>query len=68
MAENVLTDAVMSWPLLKVGGVIAFDDYEWGDGRTLKAPKQAIDAFGHLFAPRLGLLRGGGRKIWRKVK
>jgi predicted O-methyltransferase YrrM len=67
LAANVITDAVMSWPLLKVGGVIAFDDYEWGNGESLKAPKQAIDAFEKLFAPRLELLRGGGRKIWRKV-
>lgn len=67
-AENVLTDAVMSWPLLKVGGVIAFDDYEWGDGRSLKTPKQAIDAFERIFSPRLDLLRSGGRKILRKVR
>ncbi len=67
-AENVLTDAVMSWPLLKVGGVIGFDDYEWGDGRSLKTPRQAIDAFERIFSPSLDLLRSGGRKIWRKVK
>jgi len=28
-AADVLSDAVLSWPLLKTGGLICFDDYEW---------------------------------------
>lgn len=28
-AFGVLADGVMSWPLLKVGGLMIFDDYEW---------------------------------------
>lgn len=27
---NVLMDGMLSWPLLKSGGVMAFDDYTWG--------------------------------------
>jgi predicted O-methyltransferase YrrM len=27
---NVLMDAMLSWPLLKPGGIMAFDDYTWG--------------------------------------
>jgi predicted O-methyltransferase YrrM len=67
LAANVLSDAVMAWPLLKVGGVLAFDDYEWGNGSNLGAPKQAIDAFERIFHPNLDLLRDGWRKIWRKL-
>jgi predicted O-methyltransferase YrrM len=29
-AVSVLLDAELSWPLLKSGGVMAFDDYTWG--------------------------------------
>jgi predicted O-methyltransferase YrrM len=29
-AVSVLMDAELSWPLLKSGGIMAFDDYTWG--------------------------------------
>jgi len=32
-AVGVLLDAELSWDCLKSGGVLAFDDYEWSDGR-----------------------------------
>ena len=32
-AVGVLLDAELSWLCLKPGGVIAFDDYEWSDGK-----------------------------------
>ena len=46
LPESVTLDADLSWDLLKVGGVMAFDDYEWDhpDG-TDKNPKPAIDAW-----------------------
>ena len=46
LAPDVLSDTVLSWPLLKAGGLLAFDDYEWSafsDPR--QRPKLAIDAF-----------------------
>ena len=46
VAASVLSDAELSWPLLKSGGILAFDDYTWGP--ELKArlvPKTAIDLF-----------------------
>jgi tetratricopeptide (TPR) repeat protein/predicted O-methyltransferase YrrM len=30
-AEQVKQDAFLAWPLLKPGGLIIFDDYEWSD-------------------------------------
>ena len=46
---GVLLDAELSWPLLKSGGVMAFDDYTWGtdamDPRI--KPKVGIDLFLH---------------------
>lgn len=46
VACDVLADAVMSWALLKRGGVLIFDDYGWGlDRHPIETPKPAIDAF-----------------------
>lgn len=47
LAKDVMSDAVLSFHLLKVGGIIIFDDYGWGihtDDVTQK-PKLAIDSF-----------------------
>ncbi len=67
-AAAVLADAAMSWNLLKPGGIIAFDDYEWNWGtEPLARPKAGIDAFSSVFGPHLTLLRGGWRRIWQKI-
>ncbi len=43
---GVLLDAELSWPLLKSGGIMAFDDYTWGQDLPLqKAPAWGIDLF-----------------------
>jgi protein O-GlcNAc transferase len=49
MRDEVLVDSLLAWPLLKPGGILIWDDYEWNlhppsEGR----PKDAIDAFLHL--------------------
>jgi predicted O-methyltransferase YrrM len=46
---GVLLDAELSWPLLKSGGIIAFDDYTWGHhtGDPRLEPKVGIDLFLH---------------------
>lgn len=68
LASDVLTDAVMSWNLLKYGGVIAFDDYQWrGGGKPYGHPKLGIDHFESAFYPHLGVLQSGYRKIWQRV-
>ncbi|WP_420466764.1 class I SAM-dependent methyltransferase [Panacagrimonas sp.] len=57
-APDVLTDAVLAFRLLRVGGVMIFDDYQWrmkpplGDN-PLTRPRPAIDAFARLFADKL---------------
>lgn len=53
-APDVLSDAVLSFSLLREGGVIAFDDYLWAEdmsyGRDpLRCPKPAIDAFINIY-------------------
>jgi len=46
---GVLLDAELSWPLLKSGGIMAFDDYTWGhdSGDPRLAPQVGIDLFLH---------------------
>lgn len=61
-APDVLLDAVLSFKLLRVGGVLAFDDYLWMEGLPgncdpLRCPKPAIDAFININARKLKILR-----------
>jgi predicted O-methyltransferase YrrM len=45
-AAEVYTDASLCWPLLKPGGVVSFDDYEWRMYRPPEnRPQQGIDKF-----------------------
>ena len=53
-APDVLTDAVLAFQLLRVGGVVIFDDYLWSMEAPLyvdplNMPKPAIDAFAMIF-------------------
>ena len=47
LAIDVLSDAVLSWSLLKDEGILIFDDYGWGAHTSdeKQKPKLAIDAF-----------------------
>jgi hypothetical protein len=67
-AYGVLNDAVRAYPLLRVGGILAFDDYEWQSGKgRLSDPAPAIDAVADLYSNRLERLEEG-RQVWfRKV-
>lgn len=56
-AYGVLKDAVAAYECLNVGGILAFDDYQWSAGLGhLKEPKPAIDAFRNIYQDRLQLL------------
>lgn len=62
-APDVLTDAIMSFQLLRVGGVMIFDDYLWSMDRpgtqdVLKMPKPAIDAFLNIFQRKMSIYVG----------
>lgn len=65
---NVLADAVMTFEKTKVGGIMAFDDYEWTvgepDGTT---PKIAIDVFRSVFCEKIALLEKGYQVWFRKI-
>lgn len=60
-APDVLVDAVLSFKLLRVGGVIAFDDYLWpealpGGLDPIRCPKLAIDAFTNIYSRKLRII------------
>ncbi len=68
MASNVLTDAVLSWDLLHVHGLLVFDDYNWSiDRNPIHAPRAAIDAFLSVFAEQYAVLEHGAQVILRKL-
>jgi predicted O-methyltransferase YrrM len=62
-AADVLADSVLAFQLLRIGGVMIFDDYLWrmepeGKQDMLNMPKPAIDAFINLFQRKLRVIQG----------
>jgi len=60
-APDVLLDALLSFKLLRLGGVIAFDDYLWQEKLSygvdpLRCPKIAIDSFTNIFSRKINIL------------
>jgi predicted O-methyltransferase YrrM len=49
IAPHVLIDAINAFSLLKINGIIAFDDYMWGDTKSLNSPHRAINVFLDIF-------------------
>ena len=68
LPESVTLDADLSWDLLKSGGILAFDDYEWDhpDG-TDKNPKPAIDAWLAKHENNIEIFRKGWQ-VWIRKK
>lgn len=66
-AHNVLEDAVLAYRLLKPGGTMIFDDYDWyAFNDPLLQPKIAIDAFLQVYGRQVDLLHHGYQVIVRK--
>lgn len=71
--QDVLEDAVLSWRLLKDGGILIFDDYRWAGSFGLAAiddptdfPKTAIDAFMQCFGDQLDVIHNSYQILVRK--
>ena len=55
--SDVLEDTILSFRLLKKGGIMLFDDYKWpGELAEIEKPKIAIDAFLTIFEGQYELL------------
>ena len=69
-AQDVLFDAIMAFKLLKVKGVIAFDDYLWFErnlpqGKDLnRCPKPAIDAFTNIFYNKINIIKAPLKQMY----
>ncbi|WP_261219975.1 class I SAM-dependent methyltransferase [Ancylothrix sp. D3o] len=58
LACDVLADAVLSWPILKLGGLMIFDDYDFSvPNQPTQDTKIGIDAFLKAFQPKLKILQ-----------
>lgn len=60
-APDVLADALLGFRLLRIGGVVVFDDYLWseplpGGVDPIRCPKVAIDAFTNIYCRKIRIL------------
>lgn len=66
-APDVLSDAVLSFPLLKIGGMMIFDDYLWrgqfSQDAPLHGPKPAIDAFMNVYFHKMQVTRSPNTQV-----
>ena len=67
---DVLEDAVLSFRLLKTGGILGFDDYRWKNkerGQKRNVPKPAIDAFRKIYKRKIDALTTfGSYQYWAR--
>jgi predicted O-methyltransferase YrrM len=67
-AAYVLSDTVLSWYLLKVGGLLCFDDYQWAPYLPpLERPQAGIDVFMQLYAGLYDVVNIGSQVTLRKT-
>jgi predicted O-methyltransferase YrrM len=67
LSKDVIADAILSFELIKSGGIIFFDDYLGGDINSLQCPKIAIDSFVNCFRDKLEILHVGYHYVIKKL-
>lgn len=67
-SKSVLEDAILSFPLLKEGGYIVFDDYTNSKRHDYACPKKGIDAFQDIYSDELKVLNTTWQVVAKKVK
>lgn len=68
-AQDVLTDALLAWPLVKLHGIVIFDDYEWhGFPEPHKNPKLGIDSFLGVIAGQFEVIEKGYQVAIKKIE
>ena len=64
MPQAFMLDGVLSWELLKPGGIMAIDDYAWDHPQGKKYnPKAAMDMFVSMYSDHLTVIEKGWQ-IW----
>jgi len=71
-APDVLGDAVLGFHLLRVGGIMGFDDYLWAERLSdgldhLRCPKIGIDSFVNVFIRKVEIIHNGHQVYVRKL-
>jgi len=67
-ARNVLEDVVLSWRMLRPGGIMICDDLIWmGSDILHERPEMALKAFLEIYGPELVILDKGVQLIVRKI-
>jgi predicted O-methyltransferase YrrM len=67
--DGVLEDAVLSWRLLKEGGILIFDDYRWfgsSEQEITGVPKKAIDPFVECFDDHVDVIHNSYQVVLKK--
>jgi|694.fasta_scaffold105261_3 predicted O-methyltransferase YrrM len=68
-APYVMMDSVMSWSLLKKGGIMIFDDYAWGLYKpTTLRPKESVDYFMLSFSDYIEEIYCNDQRVIKKIK
>jgi len=70
-SKDTLIDAVLTWDLMKPGGIIIIDDYLWENAKeelnnAAFTPQLAINAFLNVFEPYADIIERGSQVIVRK--
>jgi hypothetical protein len=68
-AADVLEDAVLSFRLLKVGGLMIFDDYAWNGGGPTEFdnPRRGVEAFYSVYQNQLHTMHVNYQAVFQKV-
>ena len=67
--DDVLTDALLSFERLRVGGIIIFDDYQWRDYPEVRSnPAPALNVFFRLKSNQVEILSVGHQIIARRTR
>lgn len=67
-SQNVMEEAVLSFPLIKPGGLIVFDDYTHNKEHDYNCPRPGIDAFLNVYSSDLKVLITRWQVIAQKRK
>ena len=65
-ADDVLEDAILTWRLLKPGGLLIFDDYERTQRHAKDNPGPALDVFYTFYGRHFEVVHAGYQLILRK--
>jgi len=66
--DHVLAQALLTWPLLRPGGLLMIDDYDWGKDRPPEGrPHDAINIFLDLHKDEIEILWKDGQVILKRL-